>query len=189
MPVVREICRQVGIGRSTLDYWLSKSERGQVGDGFDIPTGETDEDGKPVTERFHKQLQHALMNGVEKVEVAAFEIATDGRAEPLVHKGRLQYQIDQDLVDLGFSLSECYVRGPNGKPLPESIFKQDPEMMRFILQARKPEMYGKRERHDHVVSGGVLVVGVKKTAAELEKAYGGVQEIQDVEFVEVEDGK
>jgi hypothetical protein len=38
-----------------------------------------------------------------------------------------------------------------------------------------------------VHSGGVLVVGIKKTEKELEMAYGGKQEIQDVEFEDVTD--
>ena len=185
MPVIAEVCRRVAISRSSLIYYLAKSEKGKVGDGFDVVTGE-DEHGNPIKERFHIAWGHALEDGIDKVERAAHKLAV-GQPKPLTNKYGVIYKFDQNKLDLGLEGMEAYLRDENGAPIPQTIIEQDPDMMRFILKTRRRKVYGDHTSVDMVHSGGVLVVGVKKTEAELEKAYGGKQDIQDVEFEDVTD--
>ena len=185
MPVVADICRRASISRTSLKYWLTKSEKGKPGDGFDLVAGE-DETGQPIKRRFHELWQESFNDGIDTVERAAFKIAV-GQPKPLTNKYGVIYKLDQDKLDLGLIGMEAYLLDDNGKPIPETITEQDPDMMRFILKTHRRDKYGDHQSVDMVHSGGVLVVGVKKTEAELEKAYGGSQEIQDVEFEDVTD--
>jgi hypothetical protein len=186
MPVIADTCRRAGISRSSLIYYLAKSERGKPGDGFDLPTGDFDDNDQPIKRRFHELWADALEDGIDKVERAAHRIAV-GQPKPLTNKYGVIYKLDQDKLDLGLTDMEAYLHDEHGKPIPETIIEQDPDMMRFILKTRRQRVYGDHTSVDMVHSGGVLVVGVKKTEAELEAAYGGKQEIQDVEFEDVTD--
>ena len=184
-PVIAEVCRRAAISRSSLIYYLAKSERGKPGDAFDVVTGE-DEHGNPITERFHQAWASALEDGIDKVERAAHSIAV-GQAKPLTNKYGVIYKLDQVKLDLGLEGMEAYLLDDHGHPIPQTIIEQDPDMMRFILKTRRRNVYGDHTSVDMVHSGGVLVVGVKKTPAEFEKEFGGKQEIQDVEFEDVTD--
>ena len=184
-PVIAEVCRRVSISRSSLIYYLAKSEKGKVGDGFDVVVGE-DEHGNDIKARFHVAWAHALEDGIDSVERAAHRLAV-GQPKPLTNKYGVIYKFDQDLLNLGFTEMEAYLRDESGAPIPQTIIEQDPDMMRFILKTRRRNVYGDHTSVDMVHSGGVLVVGVKKTEAELEKVYGGNQETQDVEFEDVTD--
>ena len=186
MPVIADVCRRASISRSSLIYYLAKSEKGQPGDGFDLPTGELDEDGQPIKRRFHELWSDALEDGIDKTERAAHRLA-HGQPKVLTNKYGVIYKIDQDKVHLGLEGQDAYLLDENGKPIPETIIEQDPDMIRFILKTRRRNVYGDHTSVDMVHSGGVLVVGVKKTEKELEQAYGGKQEIQDVEFEDVTD--
>jgi hypothetical protein len=185
MPVIAEVCRRAAISRSSLVYYLGKSEKGKVGDGFDVVVGE-DEHGNDITARFHVAWAHALEDGIDKVERAAHRLAV-GQPKPLTNKYGVIYKFDQTKLDLGLEGMDAYLRDENGAPIPQTIIEQDPDMMRFILKTRRRNVYGDHTSVDMVHSGGVLVVGVKKTEAELEQEFGGTQEIQDVEFEDVTD--
>jgi hypothetical protein len=188
MPVIADVCRRAAISRTSIIYYLAKSERGKPGDAFDLPTGDLDENGHPIMRRFHELWADALSDGIDKVEKAAHMLAV-GQPETLTHKGRVQYKVDPDGIRLGLVEGDAgyYLTDEDGNFVPETIVMQDPDMVRFLLKTRRPQVYGDRQSVDVTHRGGVLVVGVKKTEAELEIAYGGKQEIQDVEFEDITD--
>lgn len=190
MPVIADVCRRNGIVRGTLVYWLNLSEANQP--GFDIPTGDLDQDGQPITRRFHELWADALADGIDKVERAAFRLAY-GQPEPLLSKGtgRVLYLINPDAVRLGLSEFDpaYYMRDENGKPIPETILKQDPDMIRFLLKSHKPEIYTPAQKVDVNHRGGVLVVGTQvKTSKEFDEQFTNKRDaIVDAEFEEVTD--
>jgi hypothetical protein len=166
MPVEGDACLLAGISRSCLVYWLKRSSEGGPGDGYDVPerwwTDSPDYD-EPV--RFHTAWDDAKTFGVDSIEKAAINKAL-GQLEPQVFQGRVIYQLDPDLVDLGATGAAAYLRDENGKPIPETVMKQDSDLMQFILKARKPEVYGNKQSIDITHQGGVLVVGVQAKSAE-----------------------
>jgi len=186
VPVVADVLRRATCSRTALEYWLKKSERGTKGDGFDLQIP-NDEDGQ--TERFHILFRNALKDGVDRVEKAAYEMAT-GYEEPLHHHGRVKFKLDPDMVKLGIHQDDplCWLYDKNtGKPIPETIFRRDPEMIRWIMERRRPDDWGRRDKVDVSVRGGVVFVPAKMGAKELDAAFGGKQPVQDVEFEEVTD--
>lgn len=160
MPVATDACKRAGISYSSLKYWLTKSSEGAPGDGFDVVLLPGEE---PV--RFHEAWDHAMLYGVEKVEKAAIDKAL-GVLEPLTFQGRVIYKLDPDLLSLGLVGHEAYLRDANGQPVPETVLKQDPDLMQFILKARKPEVYGNKQQIDVNHRGGVLVVSAVATTSE-----------------------
>lgn len=183
MPVIRVICERARIHRSSLAYWVKKSEAGDP--GFDVTI-----DGE--TRRFHEWFHDAMNDAVDRIEEAAFKLAGGTHKEVLVFKGRVQYQEDPDLVALGFEGSEAWLRDENGRPIPETIDKLDPDMTRFILKAHRPEKYVATQKIDVKHSGGVLVVGTQMKREDFEKKFvekTAEQKAIDVEFEVVDDDK
>lgn len=183
VPVASDAARRAGISLSQLKYMLQRSKEGRVGDGYDVALPESEENGTPDnTERFHLAWDEAMNEGLGKAEKAAWALGV-GYREIQAHKGRVQYQIDPDkyalFVLLGDAIDErnpaLWLRDEFGAPVPETIFKQDPDMLRWILENRKPKDYGRRAVVDMNVTGGVLVVGMKAATSEalneLEEAY------------------
>jgi len=180
VPNVSAACRAHGIVYTTLRYWNQRSFEGKSGDGYDV-------EYNGVVARFHVHFAACLDSGVQQVEDEMVKRAL-GYEEVLTHHGHVIYRVDEDLVRLGFTGPDAYLRDEKGHPIPETVTKQSEEMMLAIVKAYR------RDRWSTHVSVDVnkrvqttLVVGPKKSAPELEAAYGGKQEIQDVEFVEVED--
>lgn len=184
-PVISHACKHVGISVTTLKYWLTCSSHGAPGDGYDIP----DLDGEEGdTIRFHEAWTAAEEMGLGSVEMAAFNRAR-GYQEPLTFQGRVKYQVNPDLMALGFTEWEAMIRDPvTGQPIPETITKQDPDMIQYILSTRS-DKYKKKQEVDVNMRGGVLVVGMKAaTSAALdENERQMLSEPMDVEFEEVDD--
>jgi hypothetical protein len=163
MPVANSICMRSGISVTTLKYWLQKSKDGGPGDGYDIiPTAEGDE---PIPIRFHEAFDAAIEGGLQLVEAAAFQRAI-GFREVLTFQGRVVYQKDPELVALGFDGPEAYLLDEFGAPIPETVLRQDPDLMMFIMERRMKDKYGKNSQVDVNVKGGVLVVGVRAESSE-----------------------
>jgi hypothetical protein len=123
-----------------------------------------------------------MAEGLGLAEKAAWALGV-GYNEVQSHKGRVQYRIDPDKYDLFLLLGspiddrnpQLWLRDEFGAPVPETIFKQDPDMLKWMLENRKPKEYGKRAVVDMNVTGGVLVVGMRaatsETLNELESTY------------------
>jgi|ERR1035437_3764638 hypothetical protein len=172
MPVGADVARRLGVNVSTLKYWLQKSLEGGPGDGFDVVLGEDDENSnEDNTVRFHEAFDLAMEAGVEQVEAATHRRAI-GYREPLIYRGRVQYQYDTKKLALSRELglpemvAENYLLDEFGAPVPETVLKQDPDLAMFILKSRKASVYGDKSRVDVNVRGGVLVVGMRATTSE-----------------------
>jgi len=156
---VTHACAMNGIIYPTFRHWLLKSRNGRVGDGFDVEF-----DGR--VDRLHVHYDDCLDASVQRIEENLMDRAI-GWKEVLTDKGRVQYQFDEDLLSLGFTGYEAYLRDENGKPIPETVDKQDPEVMLMVLKHFRPERWTTKIDMDVTHKGGVLVVGVKATSEEL----------------------
>ena len=87
------------------------------------------------------------------------ERALLGYEKVLTHRGRVMYKIDQDLVGLGFQGPDAYLRDENGKPVPETVHKEDTKAQLHVLKRHRPDTWGKRPKRDAPREGGVLVIG------------------------------
>lgn len=181
MPVVGDACTMAGIHRHTLGQWIVKSRIGIPGDMYDLKMGDD-------TIRFHEAYDYAMEDGLDSVERAMMQRAL-GYLEPLTFQGRVIYKIDPRLVGLGLPDMETYLLDENGKPVPETVMKQDPDLMQFIMRCRRKGVYGNKTEVDVNHRGGVLVVGAKAVDGKLLN----VEEVEfrknavEVEFEEVDD--
>lgn len=173
MPVTADACRRANISNTTIKYWLQKSLEGAPGDGFDIVMGDDDENGTDDnTVRFHEAWDDAMTVGVGRTEAATIKRAT-GYDETLTYQGKVQYRYDPkklaDARELGLPeyVPENYLVDEFGAPVPETVFKMDPDLAMFILKTRLPQTYGAKASLDVNVRGGVLVVPMRVVAADL----------------------
>lgn len=171
MPVANSICLRAGISATTLKLWLLRSKEGTPGDGFDIvPDGPNDEQ---IPVRFHEAFDTAIEGGLQLVEQAGMQRAI-GYREVLTFQGRVVYQKDWRLVELGFEGEAAYLRDEFGAPVPESVMKQSEDLIMFLME-RRLEKYKKNASVDVNVRGGVLVVGMRAATSEalnvLEEQY------------------
>lgn len=176
-PVESVIAYRAGISQNLLRYWYMASQQGHTGDPFDIKL-EGD-----LTERYHILYQDALASGFDKVEAVGYEMAIGTYQKVLEYQGRVTYKKDRFLVQLGYPEEECYLRDENGDLIPETKPFCDPEMIRWFLEKRRPEEYGKRpSAPSQKQHGGVLVVAPPLTREEFERKHGGPQPLVDIEI-------
>ena len=140
--------KKAGIHRRTPEYWLKGSAAGH--DGYDV-------EWRGVMMKFHEHYVSAMDEGGDLEEVAV-RMAT-GYDEILTYKGSVSYKIDPVLWSLGHRGPDAYLTDENGDPVPETVRKVDPKMLRWLL-AQHHNKYGKRPKTDVTHKGGVLVVGV-----------------------------
>lgn len=189
-PGVMRAVAMAGMSYTNFKYVLQRSIDGQPGDGYDLTYGDAGEDGKGITKRFHQHFEDVRDGGVQRVEDAYMQRAMSGYLETLSDKGRVVYQIDQSLANLGITGPDAYLVDERGRPVPESIEHQDPEVMRDVLEKLRREKWGRQDKLDVSVKGGVIVVGVRAKPGELDKREQQAltnAEVTDVEFREVED--
>jgi hypothetical protein len=148
-PVKAHAANKAGIHRKTLDYWLKCSAAGH--DGYDV-------DWRGITAKFHEHFISAMDEGGDQLLEAALRTAL-GYDEILTYQGRVVYKIDPHLSSLGREGPDAYLKDENGNPVPETIRKQDPKMIRWLLERLRPDTYGKKRKIDVTHQGGVLVVG------------------------------
>jgi hypothetical protein len=176
-PVESVIAYRAGISQNLLRYWYMASKEGHAGDPFDIKLEDD------LTERYHILYQDALAAGFDKVEEVAFQMATGTFQMVLEYQGRVTYKKDWFLVQLGYPEEECYLRDENGDPIPETKPFCDPKMVRWVLERRRREEYGKQpSASSQKQQGGVLVVGAPLTPEEFERVHGGSQPLVDIEI-------
>jgi hypothetical protein len=118
------------------------------------------------------------------LKTAAFELATGKAKRVLQYQGKITYKQDHRLVAKGYLEEETYILDENGDRIPETIPVIDPEMIRWLLERRKPEIYGKRAKapKEPQRTGGVLVVGNPMSREEYERRFCGPQPLVDVEI-------
>ncbi len=171
MPVGQTVARRAGISYTTLKYWLQKSSEGKSGDGFDVILGDNDENETGDTIRFHLAWDDALSAGVALVERATIQRAM-GYEEVLTYRGQVVYKYDEEKLSEARMLGtpefipQNYLLDKYGAPVPETVWKMDPDLAMFILKTHKPEKYGNKATVDVNVRGGVLVVPMRAIAPE-----------------------
>ena len=176
-PVKINAASKAGIHRKTIEYWLKCSAAGR--DGYDV-------EWRGETAKFHEHHESAMCEGFENIKGAAIQRAL-GYDEVLTYQGRVSYKFDELLLGLGFEGAAAYLRDENGNPVPETVRKQDPKMMRFLLKKLRPEVWGEPQKKDVTQNGGVLVVGVSCNSEELDKRNAASEfKAQPVTIVEAE---
>lgn len=176
-PVKIDAAKKAGIHRRTLDYWLKCSAAGR--EGYVL-------EWQGVTAKFHEHFLSAIEEGVDNLKGVAHQRAS-GYDEVLTYQGRVVYKLDPQLVAIGCQGHEAYLRDENGNPVPETIRKQDPKMIRWLLERLRPGIYGNDRDLGDTQRGGVLVVGRGSNTQKLGNEFGDERQIPDVEF-DVEDG-
>ena len=181
-PNITRVCAAVGLSHKSLRTYIAKSEQGHPGDGFDLDYG-------GEKKRFHEHYIDVMKLATQLIEDALWQRAFSGYYETLSDKGRVIYQIDPELEGLGFTGPAAYLRDDDGKPIPERIQHQDTEVMLEWVRAHNKEVWGRSDKLDVNVRGGVMVVGVraKSSAANKETEKQALEAPLDIEFREVED--
>jgi hypothetical protein len=139
-----------GIHPKTLAYWIRRSEAGD--DGYDIRW-------QGITQRFHEHCESAIDEAHQKLEDEWLRRAINGYEKVLTHRGRVVYKIDQELAARGFQGPDAYLRDENGKPVPETIHKEDTKAQLYVLKRHRSGTWGKRPKIDAPREGGVLIIG------------------------------
>lgn len=191
IPVIKDACLMNGITTHTAKLWLTKSRLGQSGDGFDLVMNPDDDPSEQITVRFHEAWDQALKDGAQTVYKAALTRAL-GYREPLTYQGRVIYKIDPEAERLGLTGMDAYLLDGEGRPIPESVEKQDPDVMMFLLKGLMPETFGNRTKIEMEGKiSGVLVVAQKAVSGaalqEEEELARGSQPVL-VEFEDDGDG-
>jgi hypothetical protein len=185
IPVAGDACMLAGISPTTLNYWRLRSKEGAPGDGYDVTLDPNDPED---TVRFHVAWDDAMTIGLARVERAGFQRAL-GYLEPQTFQGRVVYKHDPELVALfGYECMQTYLLDKvTGAPVPETLLKQDPDMIQFIMKNRLRELYGNVQQIDINHRGGVLVVSAvaKTSTALLESAQDFKAEAVDAMFEEL----
>jgi len=181
-PHITQTCAAVGMSHKTLRTYLAKSLKGQVGDGFDLDYG-------GEKKRFHEHYEDVMDLASQLIEDAVWQRAFQGYYETLSDKGRVIYQIDPTLDGLGLTGPDAYLLDENNRPIPERIQHQDPELMLEWLRAHRKDRWGRSDKLDVNVRGGVMVVGMRaKDAKDIEQLERQTLNTPlEVEFREVED--
>jgi hypothetical protein len=84
----------------------------------------------------------------------------NGYDKIVTYRGRVIYKMDEFLLDLGYQGHDAYLRDKNGNPVPHTFRKVDTKAALWVLERKRPEVWGKNRKIDipHQ-GGGVLVVG------------------------------
>jgi hypothetical protein len=149
-PLLSYAANKAGIHRKTLKYWMDRSAAGD--DGYDIKW-------QGLTRRFHEHCESAIREAHLKLDDEMRQRALFGYDKVLTYRGRVMYQIDQDLVGLGLEGPDAYLKDENGKPVPETVHKVDTKAQLRVLKQHRPNTWGKHPKIDAPREGGVLVVG------------------------------
>ncbi len=142
-PVLSHAARKAGIHRKTLPYWIKRSAAGDA--GYDI-------EWQGEIWRFHEHCQTAIEEAHDKIFLVAWHIAMDG----------VVYRYDEVLLSHGCEGPDAHLKDKNGIPVLESVRKASPKMIskmiRFLLEWKRPEVYGKHPKIDVPRRCGVFVI-------------------------------
>ena len=149
-PVEYHAALAAGIHPKTLAYWIRRSEAGD--DGYDIKW-------QGLCRDFTNTANRRSTRPIKNSRTSGSRGHSAGYEKVLTHRGRVVYKIDQELVGLGFKGPDAYLRDENGKPVPETVHKEDTKAQLHVLKGRRPDTWGKRPKIDAPREGGVLVIG------------------------------
>lgn len=189
IPVAKDACAANGITTHTLKLWLTKSRLGNPGDGFDLVLNPDDAPEDQQVIRFHEMYDESLKEGAQEMFRATWQRAI-GYQEPLTYQGRVIYKLDPQKLKDGKEGMDAYLLDDDGRPVPESVEKQDPDLMQFMLKGLMPETFGNKTKIElEGKISGVLVVAQKATDGKLlldeEKVFK--EQSVDIEFEDDDD--
>jgi hypothetical protein len=143
----------VGVHRNTILYWRNCSAAGDpkyeiIWLGYKAP--------------FHEHFDLAKQSGRAHLMLPLYERARYGYDKILKHNGRVVYKIDDFKWDLGLRGPDAYLKDKNGKPIPETVHKQDAKAIKLVLAWLRPEVYGNECKKSEVPQhgSGVLFVSM-----------------------------
>jgi len=139
-PILWVAASKAGIHRRTLEYWIKRSRAGDA--GYDI-------EWQGEIWRFHEHCESAIEEADDKLLEAVWPIVMGG----------VIYKNDEFLLSINFEGPDAYLRDENGNPVIETIRNPNGKMLRWLLERRRRETYGKHRQIDVPHNSGVLVVG------------------------------
>jgi hypothetical protein len=150
--VLSAAARRAGIHRKTVAYWRKRSAAGDA--GYDV-------EWRGETWRFHEHCESAIEEAHEKPLDAAYDMAIGGvvyKYDPLF--------LSCDCV----GGPDAYLKDENGDPVVETVREPNPKMLRFFLEWKLPDEFGKRRKNAVPRNCGVLVIGAVPKKFDTSKA-------------------
>jgi hypothetical protein len=149
--VLSVAARKAGIHPKTPAYACKRSAAGDA--GYDV-------EWRGETRRFHEHCQSAIEEAEDIPIDAAWDMAMGG----------VVYKYDPLLLSLDYVGSDAYLRDENGNPVVETIQNGDPKMLRYYLEWKCPDEFGKRRKNDIPRNCSVLVIGATPKKLNTNKA-------------------
>jgi hypothetical protein len=137
-PVEILAARRAGVHRNTPLNWRNSSAAGRA--GYDL-------EWCGVTAKFHEHHESAMKEGDEKLLEVIYERAL-GYDEVRTYRGEVIYKVDEFMWELGFRGPEAYLKDEDGNPVPETVRRQDPKMIRWLAERRFPHEFGPPHNRD-----------------------------------------
>lgn len=138
-PILARAAAEAGIHHKTLAYWLKCSKAGH--DGYDI-------EWQGEQWRFHEHCESAIAEAHDALLFLVWQMAMG-----------IKFKIDPSLENLGYQGVDAYAKDENGDFIEDGVRRPNTKMMRFLLEWKRPETWGRRAKRDIPRAGGVLVIG------------------------------
>ena len=149
-PILSVAALKAGIHPKALAYWCKRSAAGDA--AYDV-------EWRGETRKFHEHCESAIEEAHEKPVDAAWDMAMG-----------VVYKYDPLLLSLDYVGCDAYLRDENGNPVVETIRNGDPKMLRYYLEWKCPDEFGKRRKIDLPRNCSVLVVGATPKKFDTSKA-------------------
>lgn len=112
---------------------------------------------------FEEQVQEALNEGVDRVEARAFEGATVGFEEVIIHQGQVQFRTRPE-VDENGAVTYVLERDENGQPVPLTRRTVSTEMIKLVLKAKRKAEYADRQEITGADGGAISLDDTARAA-------------------------
>ena len=149
--VLSVAARKAGIHPKTVAYWRKRSAAGDA--GYDL-------EWRGETWKFHEHCESAIEEAHEKPLDAAHDMAMGG----------VVYKYDPLFLSCDYVGPDAYLKDENGDPVVETVREPNPKMLRFYLEWKLPDEFGKRRKIDIPRNCGVLVIGAVPKKFDTSKA-------------------
>lgn len=138
-PILARAAAKADIHPKTLAYWLKCSAAGH--DGYDI-------EWQGERWRFHEHCEAAIAEAHDTLEFLVWQVAMG-----------ITFKIDPSLEKLHYKGVDAYAKDENGDFIEEGVRRPNLKMMRFLLEWKRPETWGRYPKRHIPRTGGVLVIG------------------------------
>jgi len=149
--VLSVAARKAGIHPKTPAYWRNRSAAGDR--GYDL-------EWRSETRKFNEHCESAIEEAHDKLLDAAYDMAMGG----------VIYKYDPLFLSCDYVGPDAYLKDENGDPVVETVREPNPKMLRFYLEWKLPDEFGKRRKIDIPRNRGVLVIGATPKKVDTSKA-------------------